>query len=524
MARNDTTGVAEPEVAGGVATRAPAIPPDGKQWFGQPRGLATLFFTEMWERFSYYGMRALLILFMTATVAEGGLGFDVATAGAIYALYTSLVYLANVPGGWVADRILGQRKSVLYGGIVIACGHFSMAIPSIQTFYLGLVLIVIGTGMLKPNISVMVGQLYAPEDARRDAGFSIFYMGINLGAFVAPLITAYLGENIDWHFGFGAAGVGMTLGLIQYLLGKSYLGSAGLYPAQESAESLAKDKRTFKLAATAFVAVMAIVAVLAVSGTVTFTEAGISTFYGWILLATVVGLFGWLFTRPYWTKDERGRLVTILVLFFAAAVFWSAFEQAGSSLNLFARDNTNRSLFGREFPAGWFQALNPLLIIALAPGFAWLWIYLARKHKEPSAPGKFAIGLFFVGLGFVVMIGAATLSAGGTQVGPSWLFLTYLLHTIGELFLSPVGLSAMTKLAPVRVVSLMMGAWFLAASIGNYMAGFLLRFYESFSLPALFGVVTTFALGAALIMALLVRPIKKMLLRSPSPAARAAAH
>jgi POT family proton-dependent oligopeptide transporter len=257
---------------------------------------------------------------------------------------------------------------------------------------------------------------------------------------------------------------------------------------------------------------------------VTFTAEGISTIYGWILLATVVGLFGWLFSRTYWTKDERSRLVTIMVLFCAAAVFWSAFEQAGSSLNLFARDNTDRSLFGWEFPAGWFQSVNALMIVTLAPVFAWFWIYLAKKHKEPSAPGKFAIGLFFVGLGFVVMIGGATLSAGGAAVGPSWLLVTYLLHTIGELFLSPVGLSAMTKLAPTRVVSLMMGAWFLAASIGNYMAGFLLRFYESFSLPTLFGVVTTFTFGAALIMALLVRPIKKMLSRSPSPAARAAGH
>jgi POT family proton-dependent oligopeptide transporter len=461
-------------------------------------------------------MRALLILFMTASVADGGLGFDVAKAGAIYALYTSLVYLANLPGGWVADRLLGQRKSVFWGGIVIASGHFSMAIPSLTTFYLGLALIVVGTGLLKPNISVMVGQLYDAEDARRDAGFSIFYMGINLGAFVAPLITAFLGETIDWHLGFGAAGVGMTLGLIQYVLGKGYLGTAGLHPAQESAESLARDKRTFAIAGAAFLALMGIIAVLAVSGTVQFTAESISTGYGWILLATVIGLFTWLFTRSYWSPEERKRLITIMVLFFAAAVFWSAFEQAGSSLNLFAAERTERTILGWEFPAGWFQSLNALFIVLLAPVFAWWWIYLNRKGKEPSSPGKFTIGLFFVGLGFIVMVGGALLSEGGRQVGPEWLFATYLLHTIGELFLSPVGLSAMTKLAPLRVTSLMMGVWFLAASIGNYMAGFLLRFYEAFALPTLFGVVASFSLGAALIMALLVRPIKRMLARSPA--------
>jgi POT family proton-dependent oligopeptide transporter len=515
MPDDRTTEFAGPEVAE-LATRgrAAAIAPGGKEWFGHPRGLSTLFFTEMWERFSYYGMRALLILFMTATVADGGLGFNVAKAGAIYALYTSLVYLANLPGGWVADRLLGQRRSVLYGGIIIAAGHFSMAVPTIVSFYLGLALIIAGTGMLKPNISVMVGQLYDSADARRDAGFSIFYMGINLGAFIAPLITAYLGENINWHLGFGAAGVGMTLGLVQYVLGRRYLGTAGLYPAQPSAESLRQDRRTFTIAAVIFVALMALLGVLAVSGTIQFTAEMISAGYGWVLLATVIGLFGWLFTRSYWSVEERKRLITIMVLFFAASVFWSAFEQAGSSLNLFAADRTSRTVLGWEFPAGWFQALNALFIVMLAPAFAWFWIYLHRKGKEPSSPGKFTIGLLFVGLGFVVMIGGAVLSEGGARVGPGWLVTTYLLHTIGELFLSPVGLSAMTKLAPMRVTSLMMGVWFLAASIGNYMAGFLLRFYESFTLPTIFGIVAAFSLAAALIMALVVGPIKRMLARA----------
>jgi POT family proton-dependent oligopeptide transporter len=485
-------------------------------FFGHPRGLSTLFFTEMWERFSYYGMRALLILFMTAAVTDGGLGFDVAKAGAIYALYTSLVYFVNLPGGWFADRVLGQRRSVLYGGIVIASGHFSMAIPGMLTFYLGLVLIIIGTGLLKPNISVMVGQLYAPEDVRRDAGFSIFYMGINLGAFIAPLVTGYLGETIDWHLGFAAAGVGMTLGLVQYLVGGKYLGSAGEYPSttpQEQAES-----RSLALKAVGVVlALIGVLGVLALTGAVTLTAERIGNAWGVLLFLTVVAFFGWLYTRSYWTPDERHRLYVLGVLFLAAAVFWSFFEQAGSSLTLFADDFTNRSLpdwvpfVGGEFPASWFQALNPLFIIALAPVFAWLWVWLANRGKEPSSPGKFVFGLVFLGLGFGILVIGAALAQQGVQVSPMWLLLTYLFHTIGELSLSPVGLSAMTKLAPVRVVSMMMGVWFLAASVGNYMGGFLVRFYETIDLPVLFGLMATFAIAMGLVLAALVRPIRRML-------------
>ncbi|MEO5509876.1 MAG: peptide MFS transporter, partial [Longimicrobiales bacterium] len=484
-------------------------------FFGHPRGLATLFFTEMWERWGYYGMRALLILFMTATVADGGLGFDVAKAGAIYAMYTSLVYFANLPGGWVADRILGQRKSVLYGGIVITLGHFTMAIPGMATFYLGLVLIIFGTGMLKPNISVMVGQMYSETDIRRDSGFSIFYMGINLGAFIAPLVTGYLGEKVDWHMGFAAAGVGMALGVLQYLIGGKYLGNAGRVSA--SAEEQSESKALlFKVLGGLIVAIGAVTA-LAMTGVIQVSEEGISNAYGIMLLVTVAGFFTWLFTRPYWSADERKRLYVIAVLFVAAAVFWSFFEQAGSSLNLFADDFTNRTLPGwfpfvnGEFPASWFQSVNALFIIALAPLFAWLWVYLAKRKKEPSSPGKFVFGLLFVGLGFVVMAFAAMMSQAGAKVSPNWLILTYLLHTIGELSLSPVGLSAMTKLAPTRVVSLMMGVWFLAASVGNFMGGFLVRFYETLALPVLFGIMAAFAIAVSVVLALMVRPIRNMM-------------
>jgi proton-dependent oligopeptide transporter, POT family len=514
--RDLTPGGTAPAVELDAAPAARGVAHHDTAFFGHPRGLSTLFFTEMWERFSYYGMRALLVLFMTAAVAEGGLGFDVAKAGAIYAMYTSLVYLVSLPGGWVADRILGQRRSVLYGGIVIAAGHFAMAIPQLITFYLGLGLIVVGTGLLKPNISVMVGQLYAPADARRDAGFSIFYMGINIGAFVAPLVCGFLGETVDWHLGFAAAGIGMTFGLLQYVFGGAYLGTAGARPSTTAAEQ-AEARRLLLKAVLGVGAVIGTLAVLALTGAVQLTEERISNGYGVLLFLTVITLFGWLFTRSYWTPAERRQLHVVGVLFVAAAVFWSFFEQAGSSLNLFAAELTDRSVprwvpfLGGEFPASWFQSLNPLFIIALAPLYAWLWVWLAKRGREPSSPGKFVFGLIFLGTGFAILVGGAALAQQGVEVSPNWLVLTYLFHTIGELTLSPVGLSAMTRLAPVRVVSLMMGVWFLASSVGNFMGGFLVRFYATMDLPVLFGTMAAFAIAMGLLLAVLVRPIGRML-------------
>lgn len=502
----------------------------GEQWFGQPRGLATLFFTEMWERFSYYGMRGLLILFMTASVANGGLEFDIAKAGMVYAMYTSFVYLGNLPGGWVADRILGQRKSVLYGGIIIALGHFTMAMPALglpelPMFYSGLALIVVGTGMLKPNISVMVGQLYGEGDARRDAGFSIFYMGINLGAFIAPLVTGALGEGISWHLGFGAAGVGMSLGLIQYVLGKRHLGTAGLHPSTNG-EERAQAVRQFRLGTGIALAVVAGILALAAAGVIALTAERISNGYGVLLGLTVLGLFGWLFSRKYWTDRERKQIYVIGVLFLAASLFWSFFEQAGSTLNLFAAERTSRvapaflqkilsgPLVDGLFPASWFQSLNPLFIIMLAPVFAWLWVWLNKRGKEPTSPGKFVFGLVFLGLGFAVLAVGAALSQQGVEVSPNWLLFTYLLHTIGELSLSPVGLSAMTKLAPARIGSLMMGLWFLAASVGNYMGGFFVKLYASMQLPTLFGAMATFAVALGLLLWVLVKPLRHMIERA----------
>ncbi len=481
-----------------------------QRFFGHPRGLATLFFTEMWERFSFYGMRALLILFMVASVDKGGLGFGVAKSGAIYGLYTALVYLVGLPGGWIADRLIGQRRAVLYGGIVIALGHFSMAIPGLPTFYFGLALIVVGTGLLKPNISTMVGQLYSQGDHRRDAGFSIFYMGINIGAFLSPLACGYVGETINWHWGFGLAGIGMTLGLIQYALGGKYLGEAGLYPApSESPAALAKQKRMLWIGLVGTAAVLGAIGLLSATGAVNVTPEGIANLVGLLLIVLVVSVFGFLLGSSGWTPVEKKRFLAIGVLFLASALFWSAFEQAGSTLNLFADRSTDRHLLGYAYPASWFQAINALLIIGFAPVFAWLWIWLGPK--EPSIPTKFSLGLLFVGLGFAVMVVAALRSASGAQVSSLWLWATYFLHTLGELCLSPVGLSAFTKLAPARVAGFMMGVWFLSTSIGDYIGGRLASFYETWTLSSLFGAVAAFCIVLGLALAVFVKPMKKLM-------------
>jgi proton-dependent oligopeptide transporter, POT family len=479
-------------------------------FFGHPRGLSTLFFTELWERFSYYGMRALLILFMTAAPAAGGLGFDTAQAGAVYGLYTSMVYMMSLPGGWIADRLIGQQAAVLWGGILIMCGHFSMAVPGMTTFYLGLLLIVLGTGLLKPNVSAIVGQIYAPDDTRRDAGFSIFYMGINIGAFIAPLVCGYLGQRVDWHLGFGAAGVGMAFGLIQYGLGRKHLGEAGRYPVPAASPEAGQALRTRALAvAGALFGLLVLVAAGGWIGYWTISPTGVADAAGYALLLVTIGFFGWLFFGSDWTLEERRRLYAVGVLFVAAALFWSSFEQAGSTLNLFAERATDSTALGIDFPASYFQSLNALYIIALAPVFAWLWIWLGPR--EPSSPVKFALGLIQVGAGFAILVVGAQLAEQGVRVSPMWLAVTYLLHTSGELCLSPVGLSAMTKLAPARIVGLMMGVWFLAASVGNYIGGRLAAFYETLPLPQLFGAVGSFGIAAGLVLWLLAPSLKRLM-------------
>ncbi len=482
----------------------------GREFFGHPRGLATLFMTELWERFSYYGMRALLVLFMTATAASGGLGFDVAKAGAVYGLYTASVYMLSLPGGWIADRFLGQRRAVLYGGSLIAAGNLLLAAPAVATFYLGLVFSATGTGLLKPNVSVMVGQLYDAGDARRDAGFSIFYMGINLGAFMSPLICGYLGQDINWHLGFGVAAVGMILGLLQYVAGGKHLRQAGLHPVPAaSLVQAARQRRWLRNGAVATLVLVLVLVALDLSGLADITAQLLSDALGVILLVTVIAFFSWLFFGGSWSPVERKRLMVVGVLFLASALFWCVFEQAGSTLNLFAERSTDKVVLGFSFPASWLQSLNALFIIALAPVFAWLWVRLGPH--EPSSPTKFVLGLLAAGFGFAVLALAALRAAGGVQVSPLWLVVVYLLHTIGELCLSPVGLSAMTKLAPARISSLLMGVWFLSLSVGNYLGGRIASMYESLPLPALFGLIVVFGIGAGLVLSFFVKPTRALM-------------
>ncbi len=485
--------------------------PYDRAFFGHPRGLSTLFFTEMWERFSYYGMRALLILFMTAAPAAGGLGFDTVTAGAIYGLYTSMVYMMTLPGGWIADRLIGPQRAVLAGGILIASGHFSMAVPSLSTFYLGLVLIVIGTGLLKGNVSVIVGRLYGAHDGRRDAGYSIFYMGINTGAFVAPLVCGYLGQRVNWHLGFAAAGVGMVLGLVQYAAGRKYLGEAGLHPADPgSPQALTEQKRQATRWLGLVVGALVLFGLGTFTGIIPVTPTQIADGAGYALLGLSVGFFAWVFLSGGWTRVERNHLRLIGVLFVGYALFASVFEQAGSTLNLFADRNTNNAIGGWSFPSSWFQSVNPILVIIFAPMFAWLWIRLASRGKEPGAPFKFAIGLLLVGAGFAVLIRPASVAQAGMLVSPGWLLLTYVIHTWGELALSPVGLSAMSTLAPVRIGGLVMGVWFLGTAVGNYAGGRAAGFYESMTLPNLFTAVAAFALTAGFLFLVFSRPLNNL--------------
>ncbi len=476
--------------------------------FGHPKALSTLFFTELWERLSYYGMRAILVLFMVDQIETGGFGYDAETAGAIYGLYTAFVYLLALPGGWIADRIIGQQKAVYYGGIIIAAGHFSMAIPGKFNFFLGLILIVIGTGLLKPNVSAIVGDLYPEGGARRDAGFSIFYMGINIGAFAGPLICGYLGEEINWHLGFSAAGVGMVLGLIQYKMGLGALGDAGtLKNGDEKVRAEAIKQLNYGIGVVVLLAAGFWWMISTGALEVTLTQIADST--GIFIVSLALAYFGYVLFFQHWTKQEKLRIVVIFLLFIGAALFWSGFEQAGTSMNLFAKQMTNRVFFGWEMPASWLQSINPIFIIALAPVFGWLWVSLGSR--EPSIPVKFGLGLLLLGIGFLVMSWASVYAVDGVKVSAAWLVVTYFLHTTGELCLSPVGLSSVTKLAPKPLVGQMMGTWFMGAALGNLIAGRVGGQFENLPLPELFFNVASISVGAGLIFLAFYKPIKKMI-------------
>jgi proton-dependent oligopeptide transporter, POT family len=395
--------------------------PHEKEIFGHPAGLYVLFFTEMWERFSYYGMRAILVLYLVAETTQGnaGLGWSNGEALALYGWYTMLVYVASIPGGWIADKFLGQKKSVLYGGVLLVAGHSILAVEELWAFYSGLGLIILGVGLLKPNISTMVGGLYKQGDIRRDKGFTIFYIGINLGAFLSSLIVGYVGEVHGWHYGFGLAGIGMTLGLVQYLLGQKYLKNVGnFYGDSENMEDLETMKKPL-------------------------------------------------------SKIEKDRVIVLFISFLLVIVFWGAFEQAGGLMNIYAKENTNRMLMGWEVPASWFQSLNAMFIIFLGTSVALYWANRKLKGKVSTSLFKMIIGLIIMGTGFFFMSAAASEFNTTGASAMYWLVLAYLFHTIGELCISPVALSYITKLAPVKYASLMMGVYFAMTGFGNKLAGLL---------------------------------------------------
>ena len=455
-----------------ITTELDEVPTtDASDFAGHPRGLAPLLFTELWERFSYYGMRAILVLYMTASVAQGGLGFDVKRAASIYGTYTMAVYLTALPGGLIADYFLGARLAVLIGGIIITFGHFSMVFHSMTSFYLGMCLIAIGTGFLKPNISAMIGGLYRENDPRRDSGFSIFYMGINLGAFFAPLVIGYFAQgetfksflsgmgfepNSGWHWGFGAAGVGMIIGLIIFVLSRRYFADVGTQV----------KKRSSTKVATA--------------------------------------------SAPLTTGDWK-RIAAILIFFIFTMLFWAAYEQKGASLNLYAKSLVRTEVFGRTFPSSYLQSCTPLFVIALAPLFSLIWVRL--KDRQPSSPVKFTLGLLFIGAAYLLLVPASMMTAQG-KISPLWLVGLYFLEVCGEMCLSPVGLSMVTKLAPPKLVGIMMGVWFLATSLGNKLAGYLSGFFvanDSSQLVRLYGGIAIGLLIAAGVLALLTPTIKRLM-------------
>ncbi|GGV81049.1 oligopeptide:H+ symporter [Streptomyces griseoloalbus] len=445
----------------------PGTPGSEKTFFGHPRGLATLFMTEMWERFSYYGMRALLPLYL---VAPGGLNLSAGTATAIYSVYLSLVYLLTMPGGWFGDRVWGPRKTVAVAGGVIMLGHLTLALPSTGTFYAGLGLVAIGSGLLKANISTMVGQLYqGPDDPRRDGGFTVFYMGINLGAFAAPLIIGTIGESVNWHLGFALAALGMGLGVAQFLLGSRHLDArSSVVPKPLSAQERSSTLR--KAALWAGIAVVAY-AVVGFSGNYTLN---------WILVPlTLLGVIVpvMVIARIKRDKDldraEQSKMSAYIWFFVAAAIFWMIYDQGGSTLSIFADSSAENSVLGWDFPVSWYQSVNPVLIMALAPVFAWIWLALNRRGKEPSTIVKFASGLVLVGVSFFLFLAPLSIAGGGHKAAALWLVAIYFTQTVGELLLSPVGLSVTTKMAPAKYASQMMGVWFLAVTAGDATTGLL---------------------------------------------------
>ncbi|MFC7677370.1 peptide MFS transporter [Paenibacillus sp. GCM10028914] len=465
-------------------------------FFGHPRGLFTLFFTEFWERFSYYGMKAILVYYMYYEVSRGGLGLDENTALAIVSIYGSLVYMSGIIGGWLADRIFGESRAVLYGGILIMLGHISMAIPGSMTlFFVSMVLIVLGTGLLKPNVSSVVGDLYSEQDQRRDAGFSIFYMGINLGSFIAPLTVGTIGLKYNFHLGFGLAAVGMFLGLLMFVFTKKKnLGLAGTYVA--SPLSPEERKKVFRIIGIGAVLLAAIIAITIPLGLLTFDSLILIIGILGILIPTIYFIV--MFRSPRTTSEERSRLIAYIPLFIAAIMFWAIQEQGSTILANYADKRTQLNFAGIKIEPAWFQSLNPLFIIIFAPVFAWLWVKLGKR--QPTIPKKFALGLLFAGLSFLVILLPAYFGGENSLVNPLWLVLSYFIVVLGELCLSPVGLSATTKLAPSAFSAQTMSLWFLSNAAAQAINAQIVKFYSPATEMLYFGIIG----GAAILLSIVL--------------------
>ena len=472
-------------------------------FFGHPKGLQTLFFTEMWERMSYYGMRGLLVLFMTASLQEEGLAFTTASAAAIYGIYTASVYFMGLPGGWIADRLIGGQKAIWYGGIIIMCGHIVLAIPNDDTFFAGLILVVLGTGLLKPNISALVGQLYTLEDERRDSGYAIYYMGINIGSVIGYTVAGALSTYAGWHWAFGAAAVGMAFGLIQYRRTIGNLEGVCEHPQQELTPAGAKTSR---IVITGFILLVTAIAWMVMTGKLVVDPVSTAQLVAKLFIGIFVIYFAAIFFMGKLNKLEKKGMLALLLVCVASACFWSGFEQAGSTLNLFARDYTDRMLGDFEIPTIWFQNANSLFIILLTPFFVALWVNLGKRFITPGYGIKCAIGLMIMASGFIAMFFAAQIAATGLKVAPYWLILTYFLHTVGELTLSPIALSAVSKLSPRRFAGQMMGVFVLTYSIGNIIAGIMAGNFDPENvaeMPDLYMTIVTFSVGIGAVILLL---------------------
>jgi POT family proton-dependent oligopeptide transporter len=446
---------------------------------------------------------------MTASIIDGGLDFNNSSASAIYGIYAASVYLATLPGGWIGDNLFGQQKTILYGGVVIMLGHLSLAIPNINSFYIGLILVVIGTGLLKPNISALVGSLYENNTELRQSGFTIFYMSINIGSILGFFICGYLGENIGWHYGFGAAGIGMALGLLQYIYNMKLLKGYGAEPYNKVGTGVRNKYNKVILFSLLFIIL------ITVSGLMGLWKINPIPFANMLtIIITLISLsyFFYIFVFGDLDKNEKKRIVMIFILFIGAALFWSGFDQAGSSFNIFAKEYTDRVIFGWEYPASWLQILNPLFVVILSPFMSYLWIFLGKRMLDPSLPFKFGLGLIFMAIGFLVISFGAQIALSEGLAGARWLLITYLLHTIGELTLSPIGLAAISSLSPKKYVGQMMGVWFLASSLGAIIAGLISGQATNqglSSMPELFNQVAISASFFGLILIIIARPLHK---------------